>query len=388
LDNVKLESSFAFDLDADNSSGLTNGDYRADTSCVASSPVVGDDPLLSSEGPIDSIRIALLVPNGLEALSLGNIPPTLLAYQYAPHLITLVNNGNASTLDFLAAIKTLQYADGSAKPLRGVRQVEFRVFADCGEAARQRTHLPIFPPPQAGLSGDTTVCEQSQPFHLFGLLGGSPDPGGYWSPETKAAPGVFSPSLDPAGVYAYILPPTKECAGDTSYITVATVSAPVLQFDTTLCFKESFVVQAPRELLDWEWSNGSKDPVILVNEPGTYSITGKTAHCDFEGRVSARFITCELCQVYVPNVFSPNDDGQNDSWQAFLPCRWLDFRVEVYDRWGSLMFAAADPEHGWDGRAKGKDAPQGVYVWQMSWSAEYLGEVKQWRSTGDVTIVR
>lgn len=387
LDNVKLESSFAFDLDSDNSSGLTNGDYRADTSCIASSSVTGDDPLLNSEGPIDSIRIALLMPNGLDALSLGNIPPTLLGYQYAPHLITLVNAGNASTSDFLDVVKTLQYTDNSAKPVRSLRQVEFRVFASCGEAARQRAYLPIFPPPQAGFSGDTTVCTQAQPFELFNLLGGSPDPGGMWMPELTSASGIFTPSTDPAGTYAYILAPTKECAGDTAYVFVQTISPPVLQFDTTLCFKETLAVQAPRELLEWEWVEGNKSPVILINEPGFYTIRGKTAHCDFEGWVEARFITCEPCNWYVPNVFSPNRDGQNDLWQVFLPCHWADFRIEVYDRWGSLVFSADTPEFKWDGTSKGKDAPQGVYVWRISWSAEYLGEIQTWHAKGDLTLL-
>jgi gliding motility-associated-like protein len=87
-------------------------------------------------------------------------------------------------------------------------------------------------------------------------------------------------------------------------------------------------------------------------------------------------------------VFTPNDDGNNDQWQAFLPCRWLRFRMEVYDRWGSLVFAADDPEQPWDGVVRGKDGMTGVYVWRLEWDADLFGKTQTWHAKGDVTVVR
>jgi gliding motility-associated-like protein len=388
LDNVLLESNFSFDLDDDNSSGLTNGDYRSDTSCFANSPVVGNDPVLTSEGPIDSISVILLNPNGLEDITSNGSPATLSIIQYSPSHLSIINLGNATPLDFLAAIQSLTYLDHSIHPLQGVRRIEFRVYAACGEAGKQLAHLPVFPPPSAGLAGDTTVCSNTQPFNLFNVLKGSPDPGGRWEPKPSIAPGYFDPSRDSAGVYAYIFSPTSECLGDTAFVTVALENPPVLRSDTTLCYEKTLHIERPAELLSWEWSNGSQQSIIDVTEPGIYTLKGTTEHCIFEDSIEVSFITCKVCNLFVPNVFSPNDDGNNDVWNAFLPCRWLHFRVEVYDRWGSLVFQADDPDTTWDGRVRGKDAQTGVYVWRLEWDAEYLGERQRWHAKGDVTVVR
>ncbi|MFN0033882.1 MAG: laminin B domain-containing protein [Saprospiraceae bacterium] len=388
LDNVILESNFRFDLDADNSAGLSNGDYRADTSCYASSMVVGDDPVLTSEGPIDSIAVTLLNANDFEEIFLDVFPPNLHVIRYGPDRITFVSLGNASPADFLFAIRLLAYLDASPHPLQGVRLVEFRVYAGCGEAGRQRAHLPIFTPPNAGLAGDTTVCSNTNPFNLFNLLHGFPDPGGRWEPMPSIAPGYFDPAKDTAGQYAYILSPTSECLGDTAFVTVSLENPPVLRPDTTLCYDEPLRIQRPRELLTWEWGDGSQLANIEVTAPGVYTLRGETEHCIFEDSVAVSFFTCKVCKLFVPNVFSPNDDGENDAWHAFLPCRWLRFRLEVYDRWGSLVFAADDPAATWDGRIRGKDALAGVYVWQLEWDAELYDERKTWRAEGDVTVLR
>ena len=389
LDNVMLESNFHFDLDADNSSGPINGDYRADTSCFANSLVVGDDPILTSEGPIDSIRVTLLNSNSYEEILLNGLPPNVQAVRYDATHITFISSGNATTTQhFLAAIGMLVYQDASAHPLQGVRLVEFIVYAGCGEAGRQRAHLPVFTPPSAGLAGDTTVCTNTQPFNLFKVLTGYPDPGGHWEPMPSIAPGYFNPAVDTAGVYAYIFSPTSECQGDTALITVTLEIPPVLRPDTTLCYDKVLRIERPRELLTWVWYDGSQQPRIDVTSPGVYSLQGETEHCVFEDSVAVDFFTCKVCDLYVPNVFSPNDDGENDGWHAFLPCRWLRFRLQVYDRWGSLVFVALDPEFAWDGRIRGKDAMAGVYVWLLEWDAEYYGVTQTWRAKGDVTVVR
>ena len=94
------------------------------------------------------------------------------------------------------------------------------------------------------------------------------------------------------------------------------------------------------------------------------------------------------CPPYAPNVFSPNEDGLNDEWHIFLQCSWSEYRVEVYDRWGSLVFQADDPESSWDGRINGQLAHSGVYVWRMFWRGELFGEPMTWKYQGDVTVVR
>lgn len=71
-------------------------------------------------------------------------------------------------------------------------------------------------------------------------------------------------------------------------------------------------------------------------------------------------------KIFIPNAFSPNDDGRND---AFLPYLQFgapaDYLMVIYDRWGNQLFSSKDISVGWDGKAKGERAPVGLYAYYI-----------------------
>ena len=68
---------------------------------------------------------------------------------------------------------------------------------------------------------------------------------------------------------------------------------------------------------------------------------------------------------FVPNSFTPNGDGINDSWQPWGNVIDLEkFDIKVFDRWGQLMFSSQDPNEPWDGTLGGQPMPEGVYVYK------------------------
>jgi gliding motility-associated-like protein len=73
--------------------------------------------------------------------------------------------------------------------------------------------------------------------------------------------------------------------------------------------------------------------------------------------------------AYLPTAFSPNDDGINDYFTAFSGGEVTKvLRMEVYDRWGGLIFQNTDFEpnveaYGWNGKQRGTDVPQGNYTY-------------------------
>ncbi len=96
-------------------------------------------------------------------------------------------------------------------------------------------------------------------------------------------------------------------------------------------------------------------------------------------------------KVYVPNVFSPNDDNVNEGFTLFA-----DENVElieellIYDRWGELVFINSnflpnDPSLGWDGIFKGEPAMEGVYAYIFS--VRYVDGEQEYIA-GDVTMIR
>lgn len=96
--------------------------------------------------------------------------------------------------------------------------------------------------------------------------------------------------------------------------------------------------------------------------------------------------------VYIPNVISPNDDGENDKFSVF-PRPGTVRKVNtlaVYDRWGEQLFILEnfnpyDGNLGWDGTFKGQPMNPGVFVWVVE--IEFIdGVVELYK--GDVTIIR
>ena len=71
------------------------------------------------------------------------------------------------------------------------------------------------------------------------------------------------------------------------------------------------------------------------------------------------------CAVYMPNAFTPNNDGKNDFYVSSVSCTTETYRLEIMDRWGRPVFVAYRPEDAWDGRSQGKDAPEGLYVYRL-----------------------
>lgn len=387
LDNVLIESNFNFDLDGDDSSGAPLSDFRSDTICLPQSAIADADALLISESKIDSILLRILIPNGLESFEATALPPTILLKKTGGGRYTLINTGAATAADFEAALRALTFVDNSPKPQRGQRQVDLRVYVECGEIGSANAYLYIFPPPDAGLEGDTLLCAGTAPISLLGVLDGSPDGGGFWLPQPSNA-GFFDPMKDVSGRYAYIIPKAGNCRGDTSHVNLSVEYGFQLPPDTVLCYGASLDLFAPLGLTAWEWNTGSKQQKINVLEAGSYALTGSLEGCEFSDSIRVGFYTCQPCEFYAPNVFAPNDDGRDDEWQIFSPCLWSQWRLEVYDRWGSLVFEANDPETAWDGTVLGREGLPGVYLWRLAWVGELLGVPRFYEATGDVTLLR
>jgi len=92
------------------------------------------------------------------------------------------------------------------------------------------------------------------------------------------------------------------------------------------------------------------------------------------------FVTCN-CLVYLPNAFSPNRDNKNEIFQSKVNCTDYKGKLEIYNRLGQLLFQSEDPEEGWDGTWKGKDALEGIYVYVLKYSGydngRYINERKR-----------
>lgn len=88
--------------------------------------------------------------------------------------------------------------------------------------------------------------------------------------------------------------------------------------------------------------------------------------------------------VVIPNGFTPNADGSNDAWQIDLIELFPDCEVEVYNRWGELLFRSVGYKQPWDGRYKDGLVPVGTYYYVIELNDERFPEPY----TGPLTIIR
>lgn len=132
------------------------------------------------------------------------------------------------------------------------------------------------------------------------------------------------------------------------------------------------------------WSTGDTATRITVAEAGTYTLQiTDTLGCISRDAVTVTTRNC-ACPLYLPNAFTPNGDGINDTFAVVMDCTPTRFELELYDRWGHAVSAATDPAFAWSG----DELPIGIYAYVLryAWIAED-GE-RSARRTGSVTVVR
>ncbi|GAA4329960.1 lectin-like domain-containing protein [Flaviaesturariibacter amylovorans] len=133
-------------------------------------------------------------------------------------------------------------------------------------------------------------------------------------------------------------------------------------------------------------SNASiPNPTVTLNEDARYLMTVTT----LEGCVLRDSLFVEVFKgsdVWVPNAFTPNNDGRNDRFRPlFKGIREL-LNFSIYNRWGELVYATKDPQAGWDGALKGgREAGNDTFVWMLH-AIDWEGRVYQLKGT--VTVIR
>ncbi len=144
----------------------------------------------------------------------------------------------------------------------------------------------------------------------------------------------------------------------------------------------------------WHWNFGNGDSSILrypvpsnYTDTGSYKIRLITSNSFGCMDTAVQTIVIEPDFVfYIPNSFSPNDDGINDSFTGkgmFVK----EYKMMIFDRWGNLIFYTDDIKNPWDGKANhGSDTAQrDIYVYSIE-VIDFKNEKHSYK--GKVTLLR
>jgi hypothetical protein len=152
------------------------------------------------------------------------------------------------------------------------------------------------------------------------------------------------------------------------------------------------IIQPGQTNLTFKWWNGATTETITAIEPGLVWVEVRNA-CELkrqEANVNWADLDPEASFVYVPNVFSPSATrADNANFHPFFPSgvQLLEYRFEVFDRWGNLMFHSVQTNDGWEGNFKSKAFKPGVCAWYLVAKIAYCGQTIELKKKGDVTLM-
>jgi gliding motility-associated-like protein len=142
----------------------------------------------------------------------------------------------------------------------------------------------------------------------------------------------------------------------------------------------------------WDFGNGQTSSnytstSAFYENPGNYKVTlvatntkgcTDTTVCNIEAG-------CGKGNIFIPNTFTPNNDGLNDTFKVFGGSCITNFNGTIFDGWGKELFEFKNISDVWDGKIKGVDVENGVYNYIFSYTL-YNG--KQFSKTGVITVTR
>lgn len=152
--------------------------------------------------------------------------------------------------------------------------------------------------------------------------------------------------------------------------------------DITLCEQQEVILNANSNMNEILWNDGSSDSTLVVDQNGTYWATVSNECGEATDSVDLKIEEC-VCNVYIPNTFTPNNDGLNDEFSIGYICNFSKFEMQIFDRWGKMVFQSSNPDFSWDG----SNLPIGNYTYQLWYGSTdvYTGKGLK---VGSVKIVR
>lgn len=215
--------------------------------------------------------------------------------------------------------------------------------------------------------------------------------------------------LSRAGTYDLniLINDSNNCSSKTTlanYITVFPLPGTEIQLPPDISTTNNLVnfsstsLNGPITSYYWQFgdpSDLSKDSSTLANpshlydsnKPGSYTVFLETVNEFGCKEVTSRtFDIFEEFSFFIPNTFTPNGDGLNETFHPKgIGFREKGFVMDIFDRWGTRVYSTTEYGKGWDGTVKGSPAASGVYIYKIRVATQGNGKRE---FAGHVNLIR
>ena len=106
--------------------------------------------------------------------------------------------------------------------------------------------------------------------------------------------------------------------------------------------------------------------------------------CDYDGLPN--YIDADQCELFIPEGFSPNNDNNNDLFVIEGLKGGTTIKIQIFNRWGALVYASTNYQNDWNGQANqgsaSGDMPSGTYFYIITVDGiakENVGYITLWR---------
>ena len=136
-----------------------------------------------------------------------------------------------------------------------------------------------------------------------------------------------------------------------------------------------------------EWEDFGEADNVEITQEGNYVLTVNNENCS--SRYSYQIKDYCPGKLYIPNSFTPNNDGLNDVFTPVSYGKIDNYELTIYNRWDNIVFFTANINEGWDGTFATKMQPNDVYVYKVSFvfDTQFRGKKKE-EIVGTVTLFR
>ncbi len=285
-----------------------------------------------------------------QSISRCNLEPNQHIDIYvAKDSITINNNfanGTASTTARLVAVLN------SVAITSTIPSEEWTIITTCFEALGGETHLGIVMP--LGTFGELPPCAASASSGVFRSFYYNLD-----EVKLSATPNIISKEVE-------------WCENESLNINLLAL------LDTTLFKTANFI-----------WQDGVNAQQRTLQKAGIYNIEAILDCGIIPISIQAISKRC-LPNIYVPTIFSPNEDGINDNFSPFIDTNQtiINYQFRVFNRWGSIVFKSDELAKGWNGTLKTKTLDAGTYFWHLQFEIATNNGNQIIQQHGDVLLIQ